>query len=161
MPVIVPPVHLWDFFYIGEVSLSIMPMTPLPQLMPSPGDIVLVSESLNRDVGKVSEWCELWMMKLNASKTKTMTSRSLIMHLQSPQLIICGTMMYQVWCPWYIGSDIWFQDEIFRCNFPMHLRSVTRATSQLWLGSLNKAWRIFHDRLLQLGDAFGIFSSPF
>ena len=38
-----------------------------------------------RDLGRVSEWCDLWGMKLYASKTKTMiVSRSRTMHLQSP-----------------------------------------------------------------------------
>ena len=38
----------------------------------SPGVRVTVAESLSRDLVKVSEWCDLWRMKLNASKTKTM-----------------------------------------------------------------------------------------
>ena len=38
----------------------------------SPGVRVAVAESLIRDLGRVSEWCVLWGMKLNASKTKTM-----------------------------------------------------------------------------------------
>ena len=42
--------------------------------MPSPGEKVAVSESMNRDLNRVSVWCNLWGMKLNASKTKTMIS---------------------------------------------------------------------------------------
>ena len=37
-----------------------------------PGLRVAVAESLSRDLMKVSEWCDIWGMKLNASKTKTM-----------------------------------------------------------------------------------------
>ena len=45
--------------------------------MPSPGEGVAVSESMNRDLNRVSVWCNLWGMKLNAGKTKTMiVSRS-------------------------------------------------------------------------------------
>ena len=33
---------------------------------------VAVAKSLIRDLGRVSEWCDLWGMKLNARKTKTM-----------------------------------------------------------------------------------------
>ena len=40
--------------------------------VPSPGVRVTVAESLIRDLGRVSEWCDLWGMKLNATKTKTM-----------------------------------------------------------------------------------------
>ena len=58
----------------------------------SPGVRVTVAESLIRDLGKVSEWCDLWGMKLNASKTKTMmVSRSRTMHPQLPLLTIGGT----------------------------------------------------------------------
>ena len=38
----------------------------------SPGIRVTVAKSLINDLGKVSEWYDLWGMKLNASKTKTM-----------------------------------------------------------------------------------------
>ena len=44
--------------------------------------------------GRVSEWCDLREMKLNASKTKTMmVSRSCTMHPQSPPLTIGGTVL--------------------------------------------------------------------
>ena len=57
----------------------------LMAVVPSPGVRVAVAESLNRDLGRVSEWCSLRVMKLNASKTKTMiVSRSRTMHPQSP-----------------------------------------------------------------------------
>ena len=41
-------------------------------VVPSPGLRVTVAESLNRDLVKVREWCDLWGIKLNASKTTTM-----------------------------------------------------------------------------------------
>ena len=41
-------------------------------VVPSTGVRVTVAESLIRDLGRVSEWCDHWGMKLNASKTKTM-----------------------------------------------------------------------------------------
>ena len=52
-----------------------------------PGVRVAVAESLIRDLGRVSEWYDLWGMKLNASKTKTMiVSKSRTMHPQSPPI---------------------------------------------------------------------------
>ena len=61
---------------------------------PSPGVRVAVAESLIRDLGRVSEWCDFWGMKLNASKIKTMiVSRSRTMHQQSPPLTIGGTVL--------------------------------------------------------------------
>ena len=59
----------------------------LMAVVPSPGARVTVTESLNRDLVRVNAWCDLWGMKLNASKTKTMiVSRSRTMHPQSPPL---------------------------------------------------------------------------
>ena len=50
---------------------------------------VAVEESLRRDLMKVSDWCDLRGMKLNARKTKTMiVSRSRTMDPQSPALTI-------------------------------------------------------------------------
>ena len=37
----------------------------------SPSVRVTVAESLSRDLAMVSEWCDLWGMKFNPSKTKT------------------------------------------------------------------------------------------
>ena len=63
-------------------------------IVPFPGLRVAVAESLSCDHVKVNEWCDLWGMKLNASKTKTMiVSRSRTMHPQSPALTIGGTVL--------------------------------------------------------------------
>ena len=68
--------------------------SPLMAVAPSPGARVTVAESLNPDLVRVNAWCDLWGMKLNASKTKTMiVSRSRSMHPQSPPLIIDGTVL--------------------------------------------------------------------
>ena len=66
----------------------------LMAVVPYPGVRVAVTESLIRDLGRVSEWCNLWGKKLNASKTNTMiVSRSRKMHPQSPPLTIGGTVL--------------------------------------------------------------------
>ena len=63
-------------------------------VLPSLGVRVTVVESLIHDLGRVSEWFDLWRMKLNASKTKTMiVSRSRTMHPQSPPLTFGGTVL--------------------------------------------------------------------
>ena len=57
----------------------------LMAVVPSPGVRVAVAESLIPNLGRVSEWSDLWGMKLNASKTKTMiVSRSRTMHPVTP-----------------------------------------------------------------------------
>ena len=49
----------------------------LVAVVQSPGERVAVSESINRYLNRVSVWYNLWGIKLNASKTKTMiVSRS-------------------------------------------------------------------------------------
>ena len=111
--------------------------------MPSPGVRIAVAESLIRDLGRVSEWCDLWVMKLNASKTKTMIiSRSRTMHPQSPPLTIGGTVLEE-------SDDLVILGVTFdsKITFEKHLRSVSRAASQRH-GILRKSWHVFRDRSL-------------
>ena len=62
-------------------------------VVPSPGVRVTVAESLSCDLVKVNEWCDLWVMKLNASKTKIMIVSRSRMHPQSPELTIGRTVL--------------------------------------------------------------------
>ena len=101
----------------------------------SPGVRVAVVESLIRDLGRVSEWCDFCGMKLNASKTKTMiVSRSRTMHPQSPPLTISGTVLKESANLVILG--VTFDSKMI---FEKHLRSVSRAASQR-LGILRKSW---------------------
>ena len=66
----------------------------LMAVLPSQGVRVAVAESLIRDLGRVSEWCDLWGVKLNESKTKAMIApRSLTMHPQPSPLTIGETLL--------------------------------------------------------------------
>ena len=122
--------------------------------MPSPRVRVVVAESLIHDLGRVSEWCDLWGMKLHVSKTKTMiVSRSCTMHLQSPLLTIGGIVLKE--SDDHVILGVTFDSKI---TFGNHLRSVSRAASQR-LGILRKSWRVFHDRSL-LGRCFRGFVLP-
>ena len=79
-------------------------------------------------------------MKLNASKTKTMTvSRSRTMH---PKSTIGGTVLKE-------SDDLVIMGVTFnsKMKFEKHLYSVSRAASQK-LGILRKSWLMFHDRPL-------------
>ena len=109
-------------------------------VVPSQGLRVAVAESLCRDLVKVSAWCDLWGMKLNASKTKTMiVSRSRTIHPQSPALAIGGTVLKE-------SDDLVILGVTFdsKMTFEKHLRSVSRSAS-LWLGISRKSWQVFHD----------------
>ena len=102
---------------------------------PSPGIRVAVAKSLIFDLGRVSKWCDLWGMKLNASKTKTMiVSRSLTLHPQSSPLTIGRTVLKE-------SDDLVILGETFdsKMTFEKHHSSVFRAASQR-LGILRKSW---------------------
>ena len=82
------------FSILGNKLIDYAGDCTLLSVVPSQGVRVTVGKSLIRDLIKVSEWFDLWGMKLNASKTKTMIdSRSCTMHPQSPPLTIGGTVL--------------------------------------------------------------------
>ena len=82
------------FFILENKLIGYADDSTLMAVVPSLGARVTVAESLNRDLVRVNAWCDLWGMKLNASKTKTMiVSRSRTMHPQSPPLTIDGTVL--------------------------------------------------------------------
>ena len=94
-------------------------------VVPSPGDRVAVAESLSRDLVKVSEWCDVCGMELNASKTKTIIiSRSRTTHPHSPSLIICGTVLKE--SDFRVLLGVTFDSKM---TFEKHLCSVSRAAS--------------------------------
>ena len=99
-----------------------------------------------------STGCDLWGMKLNANKTKTMiVSRSRTMHPQSSPLTIdgtvlkeCGDLEFWIYCEWHLILS-W------------HLRSIfARSPEQLLL---RKSWGVFHDKLF-IGRYFWGFVLP-
>ena len=121
----------------------------------SPFVLVTVEESLN--LGMVSEWCDLYGIKLNASKTKTRTmiaSRSRPMRPQSPPLTTGRTVLKE-------SDDLHILGVTFdsMMTFDKHLRSVSRAASER-LGFLTMSWRVSRDRLLLLRFFLGL-SCPF
>ena len=112
-------------------------------VVPSARVRVTVAESWDHDLGRVSEWCDLWGMKLNASKTKNMiVSGSRTMHPQSLPLTTGGTVMKE--CYDLVILGVTFDSKM---TFKKQLRSVSRAASQR-LGILRKSWRVFYDRSL-------------
>ena len=43
-------------------------VSTLMAVVPSPGVRVAVAESLIRDLGRVSKWCDLWVMKIECEE---------------------------------------------------------------------------------------------
>ena len=94
-----------------------------------------------RDLGRVSECYDLWGMKLNASKTKTIM---VTMHPQSPPLTVTigGTVLKE--SDGLVILGVTFDSKL---TFEKHLHLVSRAASQR-LGILRKSWLVFHDSSL-------------
>ena len=91
MPAVVPVVHCRAFLYSVKQAFGYTEDSTLVAVVPSPGERVAVSESMNRDLNRVSVRCNLWGMKLNASKTKTIiVSRSRTVHPQLNPLTLDG-----------------------------------------------------------------------
>ena len=85
-----------------------------------------VSESINRYLRRVSVWCNLWGMKLNASKTKTMiVSRSRTVHPQLTPLTLDRAVLKE-------SADLGLLGVTFdgKMTFEKHLRSVSSAAAQ-------------------------------
>ena len=116
------------FFILENKLIGYADDSTFMAVVPSPGVSVAVAESLISDLGRVSEWCDLWGMKLNASKTKN------IMHPQSPPLTTGRTVLKE-------SADLVILGVTFdsKMTFEKHLRSISRAASQR-LGILRKSW---------------------
>ena len=100
---------------------------------------------MNRDLNRVSVWCNLWGMKLNASKTKTMiVSRSHIVHPQLTPLTLDGSVLKE-------SADLVILGVTFdaKMTFEKHLLSASSAAAQR-LGIMRNSWQVFHDRSLLL-----------
>ena len=100
---------------------------------------------MNRDLNRLSVWCNLWGIKLNVSKTKTMiVSRSRTVHPQLTPFTLDGTVLKE-------SADIFILGVTFdvKITFEKHLRSVSSAAAHR-LGIIRKSWQVFHDRSLLL-----------
>ena len=130
-----------ELFSILEIKLiGYADDSTLMAVVPSPGIRVTVAESLIHDLVRVSEWCDLWGMKLNASKTKTMiVSRSRTMHPQSPTLTIGRTVLEE-------SDDLVILGVTFdsKMTFEKHLCLTSRAASQR-RGIFRNSFHVFCD----------------
>ena len=125
---VVPLVHCRAFLCSEKQAYGYADDSTVVAVVPSPGEKVAVSESMNRDLNKVSMWCKpcnLWGMKLNASKTKIMiVSRSRTVHPQLTPLTLDGTVLKE-------SADLVILSVTFdaKTTFEKHLLSVSSAAS--------------------------------
>ena len=113
----------------------------LVAVVPSPGERVAVSESMNRDLNRVSVWCNLLGMKMNAINTKTtIVSRSRTVRPQLTPLTLDETVLKE-------SADLVILGVTFdaKMTFEKHLCSVSSSAAQR-LGIIRKSWQEFHDR---------------
>ena len=61
------PVHVGAFSIFQNKLIGYTDDSTLIAVVPSPAVRVTVAQSLSHDLVKVSEWCDLWGIKLNAS----------------------------------------------------------------------------------------------
>ena len=93
--------------------------------MTSPAQGIAVTESMNRDINMVSVRSDLWGMKLNASKIKTMiVSRSCTFHPQSTPSTLDGTELKES-----AGLVIFGVMFDAKTTFEKHLCSVSSAAA--------------------------------
>ena len=106
----------------------------LYSVVPSPGMRQPVSESLNRDLERINNWCKQWGMKMNPQKTQSMiVSRSRTIHPQHPDLLIDNV-------PLTTNTSFKILGVIFdnKFTFKTHFRSISKSVAQK-IGLLRKS----------------------
>ena len=126
----------------------------LISVIPKPTDRNRVSESMNRDLAKISDWCNLWGMKLNPNKTQSMiVSRSRTPDPIHPDLIINDVVLNT--CESFKILGVLFDSKF---TFEKHVRSISSAVAQK-IGLLRKSFKIFGD-ISVLRKCFNSFILP-
>ena len=128
------------WFGLENMLVSYADDATLLAVVPSPDMRSVISDSLNRDLAKISEWCRLWGMKMNPNKTQSMiVSRSRTLQPQHPNLFIDNVPLTTSDSFKILGVTF---DSKF--TFESHLRSVSSVITQK-LGLLRKSFKIFGD----------------
>ena len=79
-----------------------------------------VTESLNRDLSKISTWCNLWGMRLNPNKTQSMiVSRSRTVFPPLPDLLVGSISLNS--CEFCKILGVTFDSKF---TFEKHIRSI-------------------------------------
>ena len=112
--------------------------TTLYSSVKSPDQRSVVATSLNRDLGRIVSWCQLWGMKLNANKTQSIIiSRSRTLFPPHPALYISDVQIGEVGNLRLLGVTL---DS--KLTFESHLRSLSSSLAQK-TGLLRKCYKTF------------------
>ena len=104
-----------------------------------------VAKSLNRDLSKISTWCNSWGMRLNPNKTQSMiVSRSRTVFPPHPDLLVGNTSLN--FCDSFKILGVMF-DSMF--TFERHIHSISFSVAQK-IGLLRKSFRICGDHAVLL-----------
>ena len=114
-------------------------------VVPSPDMRSVISDSLNRDLAKISNWCRLWGIKMNPNKAQSMiVSRSRTLQPQHPDLFIDNVPLTTSDSFKILGINFGS-----KFTFMSHVRSVSPVIAQK-LGLLRISFKIFGDRSMKL-----------
>ena len=123
-------------------------------VVPSPCLRNAVADSLNRDLTRIYEWCKLWGMKLNPSKTQNMiVSRSRTLLPLHPDLHIDGMALNA--SDFFKVLGVTFDKKL---TFEKHIRNIASSVSQK-VGILRKSIRMFGDEAI-IAKCFNSFILP-
>ena len=99
----------------------------LVAVVPTPGERVTATDSLNHDLSRVSMWCDLWGMKFIVRKTMTIiVSRSCKIHPQSTPLTLDGTEVKE--SAYLVILDVTFDAKI---TYEKHLLCFQSCSSEV------------------------------
>ena len=110
-----------------------------------------VTESLNRDLRKISTWHNLWDMKLNPNNTQsTIANSSRAILLPNPGLLKSNSSLST--CESFKILGVTFDS---KSTFEKHIHSIYASVAQK-IGLLRKSFRIFGDQdvLLRCFNSF-------
>ena len=125
---------------VENIFITYADDSTLIAIIPTPADRARVSASLDRDLDRISAWCKMWGMTLNASKTYSLiVSRSRTVEPPHPTLQLHQHDISVAASLTILGVRL---DE--RLTFECHVRDVASRASQK-LGILRQAWRLYQD----------------
>ena len=126
------------WFGLENMLVSYADDATLLARIPSPNMRSDVTESLNRDLSKISTWCNLWGMRLNPNKTQSMiVSRSRTVFPPHSDLLVGSSSLNS--CEFLKILRIMFNSKF---TFERHIRSIFSSVAQK-IGLLRKSFRIF------------------
>ena len=131
--------NMW--FGLENMLVSYADDATLLARTPSPNMRSDITESLNRDLSKISTWCNLWGMRLNPYKTQSMiVSRSRTVFPPHPNLSVGSTSLNS--CDSFQILGVMFDSKF---TFERHKCSISSSVTQK-IGLLTKSFRIFGDQ---------------